>query len=35
MATFAQSVEELGKLEGLQAKLVRDAAVPESLYLKL
>ena len=35
MATFTQSVEELAKLEGLQAKLVRDAAVPESLYLKL
>jgi superfamily II RNA helicase len=35
MATFTQSVEELAKLEGLQAKLVRDAAIPESLYLKL
>ena len=35
MATFAQSVEELAKLEGLQSKPVRDAAVPESLYLKL
>jgi superfamily II RNA helicase len=35
LATFTQNVELLSKLEGLPAKLVRDVAVPESLYLRM
>ena len=35
LATFTQNVEMLAKLEGLSAKLVRDVAVPESLYLRI
>jgi len=35
LATFTQNVELLAKLEGLTAKLVREAAVPESLYLRI
>ena len=35
LATFTQNVELLAKLEGLQAKLVRGVAVPESLYLRI
>jgi superfamily II RNA helicase len=35
LATFTQNVEMLAKLEGLSAKLVRDVAVPESLYLRV
>jgi superfamily II RNA helicase len=35
LATFTQNVDVLGKLDGLQAKLVRDIAVPESLYLRI
>ena len=35
MATHTKDVETLAKLEGLQGKLVRDVAVPESLYLRI
>jgi superfamily II RNA helicase len=35
LATFTQNVEMLAKLEGLSAKLVRDVAIPESLYLRV
>jgi superfamily II RNA helicase len=35
LATFTQNVEILRKLEGLSSKLVRDVAVPESLYLRI
>ena len=35
LATFTQNVEILAKLEGLSGKLVRDVAVPESLYLRI
>ena len=35
MATHTKDVETLVKLEGLQGKLVRDVAVPESLYLRI
>lgn len=35
LATFTQNVEMLAKLEGLSAKLVRDVAIPESLYLRI
>ena len=35
LATFTQNVDLLAKLEGLSAKLVRDVAIPESLYLRI
>jgi len=35
LATFTQNVELLAKVEGLPAKLVRGAAAPESLYLRI
>jgi superfamily II RNA helicase len=35
LATFTQNVDVLAKLDGLQAKLVRDIAIPESLYLRI
>lgn len=35
IAIFTKNVEMLHKLDGLQARLVRDIVVPESLYLRL
>lgn len=35
LATFTQNVEMLAKLDGLLPRLVRDVAVPESLYLRI
>jgi superfamily II RNA helicase len=35
LATFTQNVEMLAKLDGLLPRLVREVAIPESLYLRM
>jgi superfamily II RNA helicase len=35
LAVMSEDVELLDKLQYLQPKIVRDVAVPDSLYLKL